>query len=155
MKKADSQQILRVIKRLNESQTRWYVAREAISLGRGGIKKMNEIIDIVEKMQEEKSYDSDQSDFENNPMPEQPQPLLPLQKLLRGEYRTQMDKLVREGYLPLSTEDIMDLRNLVLGYDFLWKNYFHTDCFYRNRNYCKFSIVKNFSRAKVYKQRGF
>ncbi|HLD40395.1 MAG TPA: hypothetical protein VJB13_04605 [Candidatus Nanoarchaeia archaeon] len=88
---------------------------------------MTEIIDILEQMQEEKSYDSDQSDFENNPMPEQPQPLLPLQKLLRGEYRTQMDKLVREGYLPLSTEDIMDLRNLVLGYDFLWKNYFHTD----------------------------
>ena len=46
MKKADSQQILRVIKRLNESQTRWYVAREAISLGRGGIKKMNRITGI-------------------------------------------------------------------------------------------------------------
>ena len=46
MKKADSQQILRVIKRLNESQTRWYIAREAISLGRGGIKKMNKITGI-------------------------------------------------------------------------------------------------------------
>ena len=43
MKKADSKQILRVIKKLDESQTRWYIAREAISLGRGGIKKMNRV----------------------------------------------------------------------------------------------------------------
>ena len=46
MKKVDGQQILRVIKTLNESQTRWYIAREAISLGRGGIKKMNKITGI-------------------------------------------------------------------------------------------------------------
>ena len=46
MKKADSKQILRVIKKLDESQTRWYIAREAISLGRGGIKKMNKITGI-------------------------------------------------------------------------------------------------------------
>lgn len=46
MKKWDHQQILRVIKKLNESQTRWYVAREAASLGRGGIKKMNKITGI-------------------------------------------------------------------------------------------------------------
>ena len=55
MKKADSQQILRVIKRLNESQTRWYVAREAISLGRGGIKKMNEIYAKKVKIRRKKS----------------------------------------------------------------------------------------------------
>ena len=46
MKKTDSKQILRVIKKLDESQTRWYIAREAISLGRGGIKKMNKITGI-------------------------------------------------------------------------------------------------------------
>jgi hypothetical protein len=46
MKKVDGQQILRVIKKLNESQTRWYIAREAISIGRGGIKRMNKITGI-------------------------------------------------------------------------------------------------------------
>ena len=46
MKRVDSQQILGMISNLNESQTRWYIARESIFLGRGGIKKMNAITGI-------------------------------------------------------------------------------------------------------------
>lgn len=43
MKRMDSEQIIRIISKLNESQTRWYVAREAMSYGRGGIKEINKI----------------------------------------------------------------------------------------------------------------
>lgn len=43
MKKGNDKQILRLIKKLNEFQTRWYVAREATVYGRGGIKRMREI----------------------------------------------------------------------------------------------------------------
>ena len=46
MERVDSKQILKMISNLNESQTRWYVAREARVYGRGGIKKMNEITGI-------------------------------------------------------------------------------------------------------------
>lgn len=46
MKKVNKQQVLKIIAKLNESQTRWFVAREAISLGRGGIKKINKITGI-------------------------------------------------------------------------------------------------------------
>ncbi|MDG7015865.1 MAG: ISAzo13 family transposase [Nitrososphaerota archaeon] len=35
--------LLRVLSVLNESQSRWYVAREAIALGRGGLKEMNRL----------------------------------------------------------------------------------------------------------------
>lgn len=41
--KFDKKQILMILNRLNESQARLYIAREAISFGRGGIKFMNEI----------------------------------------------------------------------------------------------------------------
>ena len=34
---------LKFLKTLNESQSRWYVAKEALSLGRGGLKAMNEL----------------------------------------------------------------------------------------------------------------
>ena len=43
MKVVDEKQILTILCQLNESQSRLYVAREAISFGRGGIKLMNEI----------------------------------------------------------------------------------------------------------------
>ena len=43
MKRVDNKQILKMISKLNESQTRWYVAREAMVYGRGGIKIMNKI----------------------------------------------------------------------------------------------------------------
>ncbi len=43
MKEGDNKQILKVISKLNEFQTRWYAAREAESYGRGGIKRMHEI----------------------------------------------------------------------------------------------------------------
>ena len=42
MKRGDNKQILKVISKLNEFQTRWYVAREAASYGRGGIKRIHE-----------------------------------------------------------------------------------------------------------------
>ena len=35
--------MLRVLDTLNEAQSRWYVAREAICMGRGGLKRMQEI----------------------------------------------------------------------------------------------------------------
>ena len=44
MKYVDEKQILNILSRLNESQSRWYAAREAIAFGRGGIKLMNKII---------------------------------------------------------------------------------------------------------------
>ncbi len=43
MKEVDEKQILKILNGLNECQSRLYVAREAISFGRGGIKSMNEI----------------------------------------------------------------------------------------------------------------
>ncbi len=43
MKGVNKKQILNVLSQLNESQSRWYVAREAINHGRGGIRLMNEI----------------------------------------------------------------------------------------------------------------
>jgi len=43
MKEVDKRQILNILNQLNECQSRWYVAREAISFGRGGIKLMNKI----------------------------------------------------------------------------------------------------------------
>lgn len=43
MKHVDIKQVLKILNRLNEFQSRLYVAREAISFGRGGIKLMNEI----------------------------------------------------------------------------------------------------------------
>jgi len=46
MKEVDKKQILNILNQLNESQSRWYVAREAISFGRGGIKLMNKITGI-------------------------------------------------------------------------------------------------------------
>lgn len=38
--------MLRFIKTLNEAQARWYVAKEAITLGRGGLKMMHELTGI-------------------------------------------------------------------------------------------------------------
>ncbi len=35
--------ILKVLKTLNEAQARWYVAKEALALGRGGLKAMHEL----------------------------------------------------------------------------------------------------------------
>ena len=35
--------ILRILPTLNEAQARWFVAKEAIALGRGGIKYMHEL----------------------------------------------------------------------------------------------------------------
>jgi len=43
MKEVDGKQILKILNGLNECQSRLYVAREAISFGRGGLKLMNEI----------------------------------------------------------------------------------------------------------------
>lgn len=43
MNDIDEEQILNILNRLDESQSRWYIAREAITFGRGGIKQMNEI----------------------------------------------------------------------------------------------------------------
>ncbi len=37
---------LTILERLNEAQARWYVAREALALGRGGIKAMEELTGI-------------------------------------------------------------------------------------------------------------
>ena len=34
---------LTILGRLNEAQARWYVARDALALGRGGIKAMEEL----------------------------------------------------------------------------------------------------------------
>lgn len=42
-KKIDEKIILTVLSTLNEAQARWYVAEEAISLGRGGLKRMHEL----------------------------------------------------------------------------------------------------------------
>ncbi|EQD45803.1 Rhodopirellula transposase family protein [mine drainage metagenome] len=41
--KADDRMILQVLGSLNEAQARWYIAKEAISRGRGGIKEMNKL----------------------------------------------------------------------------------------------------------------
>lgn len=38
--------ILRIIPTLNEAQARWFIAKEAISLGRGGIKYMHELTGV-------------------------------------------------------------------------------------------------------------
>ena len=46
MNSIDKKQILSILHQLNECQSRWYVAREAISFGRGGIKLMNKITGI-------------------------------------------------------------------------------------------------------------
>ena len=46
MNDIDEEQILNILNRLDESQSRWYIAREAITFGRGGIKRMNEITGI-------------------------------------------------------------------------------------------------------------
>ena len=35
--------MLKVLGSLSESQARWYVARETLALGRGGLKLMNEL----------------------------------------------------------------------------------------------------------------
>ena len=35
--------LLKVLETLNEAQARWYVAREAIRMGRGGLKRMHKI----------------------------------------------------------------------------------------------------------------
>ena len=35
--------MLKVLKTLNEAQARWYVAKEALALGRGGLKAMHEL----------------------------------------------------------------------------------------------------------------
>ena len=35
--------MLKVLKTLNEAQARWYVATEALALGRGGLKAMHEV----------------------------------------------------------------------------------------------------------------
>lgn len=43
MAEVDEKQILKILDILNERQSRLYIAREAISFGRGGIKLMNEI----------------------------------------------------------------------------------------------------------------
>lgn len=42
-KKIDEKIILTVLSTLNEAQARWYVAKETISLGRGGLKRMHEL----------------------------------------------------------------------------------------------------------------
>lgn len=41
--KGEQKIILKVLSTLNEAQSRWYVAEKAISLGRGGLKKMHEL----------------------------------------------------------------------------------------------------------------
>ena len=43
MRCVDKKQVLNMLSNLNESQSRWYIAREAINYGRGGIKIMNDI----------------------------------------------------------------------------------------------------------------
>lgn len=43
MKSIDKDQVLRLLSQLNESQARWYIAREASRYGRGGIKRLHEI----------------------------------------------------------------------------------------------------------------
>src|SRR3989338_8156782 len=43
MKDDDKKQIVAMLHQLNECQSRWYIAREAISFGRGGIQLMNKI----------------------------------------------------------------------------------------------------------------
>ena len=42
-KRIKEEAMLKVLSTLNEAQSRWYVAREAISLGRGGLKRMHEL----------------------------------------------------------------------------------------------------------------
>ena len=37
----DAKLFLRVLRTLNEAQARWYVAREALAVGRGGLKAMH------------------------------------------------------------------------------------------------------------------
>jgi len=39
----DRQLILKILESLNEAQSRWYVAKEAITYGRGGVKAMHEL----------------------------------------------------------------------------------------------------------------
>lgn len=43
MNSIDKRQVLKILGQLNESQARWFVAKEATAYGRGGIKLMNEI----------------------------------------------------------------------------------------------------------------
>lgn len=43
--------ILKVLSTLNEAQARWYVAEEAISLGRGGLERMHELtVDYLDQL---------------------------------------------------------------------------------------------------------
>lgn len=42
-KRIKEEVMLKVLSTLNEAQSRWYVAKEAISLGRGGLKRMSEL----------------------------------------------------------------------------------------------------------------
>jgi len=42
-KRIKEEVMLKVLSTLNEAQSRWYVAKEAISLGRGGLKRMYEL----------------------------------------------------------------------------------------------------------------
>ena len=42
-KRIKEEAMLKVLSTLNEAQSRWYVAREAISLGHGGLKRMHEL----------------------------------------------------------------------------------------------------------------
>jgi len=39
----ETQLMLKVLHTLNEAQARWYVAKEALCMGRGGLKRMQEI----------------------------------------------------------------------------------------------------------------
>ena len=41
--KIDERNILTVLSTLNEAQSRWYIAKEAISFGRGGLKRIHEL----------------------------------------------------------------------------------------------------------------
>jgi hypothetical protein len=43
MEQSAARQMLKVLSTLNEAQARWYVAKEALSLGRGGLKRMHEL----------------------------------------------------------------------------------------------------------------
>lgn len=53
--------------------------------------------------------------------------LQPGQEFFEGDYRIKMAELREAGYIPLSTEDIMDARNAVPAKHPLWNNYIDTD----------------------------
>ncbi len=46
LNKQDEKIILKIIPTLNEAQTRWFIAKEAITLGRGGLKYLHELTGI-------------------------------------------------------------------------------------------------------------